>query len=96
MSNANAKKLNFKDYSIGIIGGAGPMAGALLFKKIIARCQKKYNCVHDEDFPEIILLNVPFAQMLKQNTKYQNELMVREQLLGSIKFMNSSGVNSAS
>ncbi len=87
------KNLNFRDYSIGIIGGAGPMAGVLLFKKIITRCQKKYNCVQDKDFPKIILLNVPFAQMLKQNTKYQNELMVPEQLLGGIKFLNNSGVD---
>ena len=51
--------------SIGIIGGAGPMSGLLLFQFIIEICQKKYNCHNDEDFPLILLLNFPFSDMLK-------------------------------
>jgi len=49
---------------IGIIGGAGPMAGALLFEKIIEICQKKYGCSRDSDFPYISLISYPFAEML--------------------------------
>lgn len=49
---------------VGIIGGAGPMAGALLFQKIISLAQEKYHCKEDADFPFIMLLNYPFTNML--------------------------------
>ncbi|MFZ4773108.1 MAG: aspartate/glutamate racemase family protein [Chlamydiia bacterium] len=49
---------------IGIIGGAGPIAGALLFEKIIESCQRKYGCTHDADFPYCLLLNYPFSDVL--------------------------------
>ena len=53
-----------KNTKIGLVGGAGPMAGALLFSKIIQNYQSKKNAWQDEDFPEIILLSYPFSQML--------------------------------
>lgn len=51
---------------IGIIGGAGAMAGALLFETIVEVAQKKYKATHDADFPFILLLNFPFSNMLSQ------------------------------
>jgi len=50
--------------SIGIIGGAGPIAGAHLFKKIIHTFQREYACFRDADFPKITLLSYPFDEML--------------------------------
>jgi aspartate racemase len=50
---------------IGIIGGAGPMAGALLFQTIIQHCQEKYGAEADADFPYILLVSYPFADMLQ-------------------------------
>lgn len=64
-------------FKIGIIGGAGPTAGAYLFQKIIAICQKKYSCIHDGDFPHIILLNYPFNDMLGENF---DRKLVKDQL----------------
>jgi aspartate racemase len=55
--------MNFERKRIGIIGGAGPMAGALLFEKIIESSQK-YGCKVDADFPFCFLINYPFAPML--------------------------------
>lgn len=49
---------------IGIIGGAGPLAGALLFQKIIKILQNTYHCHLDADFPYIFLLNYPFSDLL--------------------------------
>lgn len=54
---------------LGIIGGAGPMAGALLFQKIIRYCQENYGCKNDSDFPYILLLSYPFSDMLSLSTK---------------------------
>ena len=47
----------------GIISGAGPMAGALLYTHIITLCQKR-GAWQDCDFPDILLRNVPFSPML--------------------------------
>ncbi len=61
---------------IGVIGGAGPMAGALLFEKIIHVSQKN-GCKIDADFPYCILMNYPFSPMLTQGydkNKLENEL----------------------
>lgn len=51
--------------SIGIVGGAGPHAGALLLEKIIDVCQEKYGAQKDADFPYVMLLNTPFSDMLE-------------------------------
>ena len=62
---------------MGIIGGAGPMAGALLFNKIIKICQQRYACASDADFPFISLVNYPFADML---TTEKNHAILSRQL----------------
>lgn len=48
---------------IGIIGGAGPEAGSLLFNKIIRLYQQK-GAWKDSDFPQIVLINYPFSEMI--------------------------------
>lgn len=44
---------------IGIIGGMGPAATAALHQEIISLCQQEYGCVEDEDFPPIIISEIP-------------------------------------
>lgn len=51
-----------KTKTIGIVGGAGPMASALLYTSIIEVCQKNYNASDYSDFPEIILVSHPFLR----------------------------------
>lgn len=55
--------MNPEGQRIGIIGGAGPMAGALLFEKII-KVSQRYGCKVDADFPFCFLMSYPFAPML--------------------------------
>lgn len=52
---------------IGIIGGAGPMAGVALLKEVLSLSGKLYGCKKDADFPKVIFLNFPFSEMLKQD-----------------------------
>ena len=78
---------------IGIIGGAGPLAGALLVKNIVTCCQKSYNAVKDSDFPKIILVSYPFSQMLKPNTRYQKEDQVSRELEETLIFLEKSGAS---
>lgn len=62
---------------IGIIGGAGPSAGSLLFDKIIEIFQHKYDCEQDFEFPFMLLLNFPFSDMLSKN---KCEILIRNEL----------------
>ncbi len=74
--------------SIGIIGGAGPLAGALLFEMIIKEFQKRYGCYLDADFPYIILHNIPFVNMLED----PDEERVRSQLEEGLALLEKNGV----
>lgn len=50
--------------TIGIVGGAGPIAGVLLLERIFTLATKLYGCSRDKDFPKVILLSFPFTEML--------------------------------
>lgn len=63
--------------TIGVLGGAGPLAGAFLLERILRLAQTFYGCSRDGDFPKIILINFPFSDMLsasKEREKVQREL----------------------
>lgn len=73
---------------IGIIGGAGPLAGALLFEQVIQLSQKIYGCKDDYDFPKIILISYPFSDMLGDNI---NENQIRYELKKCIQNLREWG-----
>jgi aspartate racemase len=56
-----------KPKSIGIIGGAGPLAGAFLLKRVLSLAGELYGCYRDRDFPKIFLISFPFSEMLSTN-----------------------------
>jgi aspartate racemase len=63
--------------TIGIVGGAGPIAGVFLLERLLMLARSKYGCYRDADFPKILLLNFPFSDMLssgKNVTRSQQEL----------------------
>lgn len=74
---------------IGIIGGAGPEAGSLLFNMIIRKLQSegKYN---DHDFPEIHLLNYPFYFAINSTLK---EELLREQLKEALNKLEKNNID---
>jgi aspartate racemase len=66
-----------KSKSIGIIGGAGPLAGSLLLERVFALAGKKYGCCKDTDFPKVFLISFPFSEMLSSDrdaSQLRNEL----------------------
>jgi aspartate racemase len=79
-----AKKYHLSSRSIGIIGGAGPMASCLLYRLIIEGCQKLYRSVDDSDFPKIHLLSHPFISMVTGNDAKSNRMELENQLAGCI------------
>lgn len=71
---------------IGIIGGAGPLAGALLLKSFIMECQRA-----ELPVPEIHLINIPFTGGA---TTKSNEL-AETQLREGVEHLISCGVDIA-
>ncbi len=76
------KKNNKK---FGIISGAGPMAGALLYQQVITILQANGSW-RDADFPAILLMNVPFSEMLSGET---DNPVVKKELLHSLNFISN-------
>jgi len=77
-----------KAKTIGIIGGAGPQAGALLFEKVIRQCTVDYGYHRDPDFPKIYLLSFPFAEVLVPPFSIQQ---VQKQLSEALGNLRSNG-----
>ncbi len=53
-----------KPKPIGIVGGAGPLAGAALLERVLSLSGSTYGCYKDADFPKVFLLSFPFSEML--------------------------------
>lgn len=60
--------------SIGIVGGAGPMASAFLYRMILEVCQKQYHSNDYNQFPEIILVSYPFTRGDKEKIQQEIDL----------------------
>ena len=60
---------------LGIIGGAGPLASALLYETIIQN-----SLVLGRAIPEIILINFPFTRGLSLEEKKMNEKVIVDEL----------------
>jgi aspartate racemase len=63
--------------AIGILGGMGPQASAKLYELIIKGTQKYSPAAVDDDYPEIVLLNVPVPNFISN----KNELPKAKQML---------------
>ena len=53
-----------KPRCIGVIGGAGPLAGVFLLERIFFLSRTLYGCYRDADFPKVLLVSFPFSEML--------------------------------
>ena len=60
--------------TIGILGGMGPDATIDLYSKIIRICQTRYGANFDEDYPPMMILNIP-APDICENLKNKEELL---------------------
>lgn len=77
-----------KPKPIGIIGGAGPLAGAFLLDRVLSLSNKKYGCYRDADYPKIILISFPFSEML---TTDFNPAFVQEELSACLQQLRTLG-----
>lgn len=77
-----------KPKSIGIVGGAGPMAGVLLTERVLALASSLYQCQRDRDFPQVTLLSFPFSEMLTDRVQ---EDVLKEELKGALNTLKQTG-----
>ena len=77
----------FSNKKIGIVSGAGPIAGLKLLEMIIKKLQDS-GCWKDWHFPEIILHNFPFSEMLEEPI---DKKVLSDELFYSINFLNNNG-----
>lgn len=62
---------------IGIVGGAGPLAGVDLLERVLRLSNRLYGCYRDGDYPQVLLNSFPFSDMLtseKNSAKVKSEL----------------------
>lgn len=67
----------FSFKKIGIIGGMGPEATAELYLRLIRIFQQEYGAKYDDDFPEIIIINLPIPDVVENPT----QIRIVEQML---------------
>jgi len=74
---SNLKKKRFSR-SIGIVGGAGPVASAFLYNTIIEICQREYGANDYNEFPEIIIESYPFTRGDSEKIRHDISLCLRK------------------
>jgi len=79
-----------KPKSIGIIGGAGPLAGAFLLERILSLSGKVYGCYRDADFPQVFLISFPFSEMLCPDMDIAK---LRKELSGCLEQLRKNGAS---
>ncbi len=76
--------------TIGILGGMGPEATAQLYLEIIKIFQEEYGAKYDDDFPQIVILNLPLPDVVEE--KGSMEAIVKT-LQAGVKKLEQAGVD---
>jgi aspartate racemase len=79
-----------KPKSIGIVGGAGPLAGIFFFECLANLSRTIYGCHKDADFPKIFLLSFPFSEMLSPAV---NSLQIKKELKECLNQLRQNGAS---
>ena len=56
---------------IGIIGGVGPQATQFIYGKIIEFSQSKYGAKNNNDYPQLVIENVPVPDFISDTTQIE-------------------------
>jgi aspartate racemase len=73
---------------LGIIGGAGPLASALLYRSIL----EKYYTNSIFDIPIIIVVNFPFTRGLTREESSEHEDLLKEEVQMCVNTLSTCGV----
>lgn len=84
--------MNTKPIHIGIIGGMGPQASALLHTLIIKACTDKLKIKEVHDFPLITHISIPVVDFISDQSKLQENYNL---VKSAVKTINSTPVDIA-
>jgi len=73
---------------IGIVGGAGPLAGASLLERVLILSSRRYGCYRDADYPQVLLNSFPFSDML---TSEKDNMLLKAELSLSLNQLRAQG-----
>lgn len=76
--------------TIGILGGMGPEATAELYLRLIRIFQQEYGAKYDDDFPEIIIINLPIPDVVEKPTE---EKRVEQMLVAAAQKLQTMGAD---
>ena len=74
---------------LGIIGGMGPQSTLLLYRYIVEAMQHQRNAWKDEDYPEIVIHNLPIEDITKS---IENADIIRMRLKRCMKLFSQCGL----
>ncbi|MDQ5972342.1 MAG: aspartate racemase [Patescibacteria group bacterium] len=74
--------------AIGILGGMGPQASAKLYELLIEGTKAYTPAAVDDDYPEIVLLNVPVPNFISNKNDLQK---AKQMLIDSTKLLEKAG-----
>lgn len=77
-----------KPKTLGIVGGAGPLAGAYLLERVLVLSNRQYGCYRDADYPQILLNSFPFSDML---TAEKDDSLLKTELSFCLDQLRSQG-----
>ncbi|MFA5352440.1 MAG: amino acid racemase, partial [Candidatus Gracilibacteria bacterium] len=75
--------------TIGVLGGMGPAASAVLYQELIKYAQLKYNATQDTDYPPIIIYSLPMEGF--DETGIADAKLVKQQLIAGVKKLEAAG-----
>ena len=81
---------NIKKKIVGVLGGMGPESTAIFYHAVIKQCQKQYGAQYDEDYPEILIYNLPIPNIVEGLNKPDETL---DMLIKGTKKIESIGVD---
>jgi len=76
---------------IGVLGGMGPTSSVLFYRMLIEECQKIYGAKKDEDYPKILIYNLPTPGGIS-GTLHSRDFLLKV-LTEGVKFLERCGVD---
>jgi aspartate racemase len=76
--------------TIGVLGGMGPESTALFYQQVIQQCRKQYGARYDQDFPRIVIYNLPIPNIFE---KVEAPGKLSQQLVEAAKKLQSIGAD---
>ena len=81
--------MKYKNKTIGILGGMGPIASATLYARILSYSQQNYGAVQDSDYPPIVINSLTLDGF--DETGIVNPELVKKQLIEGVVKLEKAG-----